>query len=123
MVLMMRGALGRMLRGDHGRGHVRARDVVVVGDRRHQQENRGECPGERQALAALVAALDEWLAGPREEILAAWRPRDALIGRPVRWENGSKEGVAAGIDSAGALVVDTADGQVTLDAGEVHLER
>jgi biotin protein ligase-like protein len=31
--------------------------------------------------------------------------------------------VAAGIDSSGALLVDTADGQVTLDAGEVHLQR
>jgi BirA family transcriptional regulator, biotin operon repressor / biotin---[acetyl-CoA-carboxylase] ligase len=76
-----------------------------------------------EALAAVVAALDEWLARPAEEVLAAWRGRDALRGRPVRWENGSKEGTAAGIDSSGALVVDTAAGQVTLDAGEVHLDR
>jgi BirA family biotin operon repressor/biotin-[acetyl-CoA-carboxylase] ligase len=75
------------------------------------------------ALAGLIASLAVWLARPPAEVLAAWRPRDALIGNPVRWENGSKEGTAAGIDSAGALVVDTADGQVTLDAGEVHLER
>ena len=33
------------------------------------------------------------------------------------------EGIAAGVDDSGALLVDTADGQVTLDAGEVHLER
>ena len=64
-----------------------------------------------------------WLPLPGREVLAAWRTRDALIGRPVRWENGGKEGIAAGIDASGALVVDTADGQVTLDAGEVHLER
>jgi BirA family biotin operon repressor/biotin-[acetyl-CoA-carboxylase] ligase len=74
-------------------------------------------------LAALLAALDQWLPRPSDEVLAAWRPRDALLGKPVRWDNGSKEGTAAGIDSSGALVVDTADGQVTLDAGEVHLER
>ena len=75
------------------------------------------------ALAALVASLDEWLPRPPAEVLAAWRPRDALIGNPVRWEDGRKEGTAAGIDSAGALIVETANGQVTLDAGEVHLER
>jgi BirA family transcriptional regulator, biotin operon repressor / biotin---[acetyl-CoA-carboxylase] ligase len=76
-----------------------------------------------QALASLLAALDEWLPRPAVEVLAAWRQRDALLGKPVRWDNGGKEGVAAGIDSSGALIVDTADGQVGLDAGEVHLER
>lgn len=75
------------------------------------------------ALAALLGALDEWLARPAEEVLAAWRPRDALIGHPVRWENGAREGTAAGLDVTGALLVDTANGQVSLDAGEVHLER
>lgn len=74
-------------------------------------------------LAAVVAALDEWLARPVDEVLAAWRSRDALFGRTVRWENGSKEGVGAGVDSAGALLVETAEGQVALGAGEVHLER
>jgi BirA family biotin operon repressor/biotin-[acetyl-CoA-carboxylase] ligase len=74
-------------------------------------------------LAALVAALNAWLPRPPEDVLAAWRPRDALLGHPVRWENGSREGVASGIDSSGALIVETASGRVTLDAGEVHLER
>jgi len=74
-------------------------------------------------LAALLTTLDHWLPCPPEEVLAAWRPRDALLGQTIRWENGSKEGVAAGIDSSGALLVETASGRVTLDAGEVHLER
>jgi biotin-(acetyl-CoA carboxylase) ligase len=55
--------------------------------------------------------------------VAAWRSRDALLGRSVRWDNGSKEGTAAGVDDSGALIVATVDGPVTLDAGEVHLER
>ena len=76
-----------------------------------------------ESLAALLAALDVWLPRDPEEILAAWRPRDALLGHPVRWESGGKEGVAAGIDPSGALLVDTASGRVSLDAGEVHLER
>jgi BirA family transcriptional regulator, biotin operon repressor / biotin---[acetyl-CoA-carboxylase] ligase len=75
------------------------------------------------ALAALLSALDEWLARPTAEVLAAWRSRDALLGRRVRWADGSKEGKAAGVDDSGALIVETADGTVTLDAGEVHLER
>jgi BirA family biotin operon repressor/biotin-[acetyl-CoA-carboxylase] ligase len=76
-----------------------------------------------EALAALVESLSEWLPRPAEEVLAAWRSRDALAGRTVRWENGSKEGVASGIDSSGALIVETAEGRLTLGAGEVHLER
>jgi hypothetical protein len=41
----------------------------------------------------------------------------------VRWSNGSQAGTAAGVDDSGALIVETVDGPVTLDAGEVHLER
>ena len=76
-----------------------------------------------ESLAALVASLRTWLPRATEEILAAWRARDALRGRTVRWANGSKEGTAAGVDDAGALIVETVDGRVTLEAGEVHLER
>jgi BirA family biotin operon repressor/biotin-[acetyl-CoA-carboxylase] ligase len=75
------------------------------------------------ALAALLDALRLWLPRPRSEVLAAWRSRDALLGRTVRWSNGGNEGVAAGVDSSGALIVETRNGRVTLDAGEVHLER
>jgi BirA family transcriptional regulator, biotin operon repressor / biotin---[acetyl-CoA-carboxylase] ligase len=75
------------------------------------------------ALAALLDALRLWLPRPRSQVLAAWRSRDALLGRTVRWSNGSNEGVAAGVDSSGALIVETPNGRVTLDAGEVHLER
>ena len=76
-----------------------------------------------EALAALVAALDTWLPRSAGDVLAAWSSRDALRGRPVRWANGSKDGTAAGVDSSGALIVDTAGGRITLDAGEVHLLR
>jgi biotin-(acetyl-CoA carboxylase) ligase len=54
-------------------------------------------------------------------VLDAWRDRDALKGQRVRWAAG--DGVASGIDDSGALVVETSSGQVTLDAGEVHLLR
>jgi BirA family biotin operon repressor/biotin-[acetyl-CoA-carboxylase] ligase len=76
-----------------------------------------------EALGALLRSLNGWLAAPTGAVLAAWRERDALLGRTVRWENGGNEGTAAGVDSSGALIVETADGRVTLDAGEVHLTR
>jgi BirA family biotin operon repressor/biotin-[acetyl-CoA-carboxylase] ligase len=72
-------------------------------------------------LAALLAALDQWIEAPPEAVLAAWRARDALKGEPVRWSGG--EGTADGIDDSGGLRVQTGNGPVTLDAGEVHLLR
>jgi BirA family transcriptional regulator, biotin operon repressor / biotin---[acetyl-CoA-carboxylase] ligase len=70
-------------------------------------------------LGALLDALDRRLDAPEAEVLAAWRSRDALKGEHVSWQGG--EGTAAGIDDAGALIVETAAGTVALDAGEVHL--
>jgi BirA family biotin operon repressor/biotin-[acetyl-CoA-carboxylase] ligase len=72
-------------------------------------------------LANLLAALNRWIEAPPESVLAAWRGRDALKSERVRWSGG--EGVADGIDDSGALLVQTDDGPVTLDAGEVHLLR
>ena len=72
------------------------------------------------ALAALNAALGRWVDAPEPEVLAAFRARDALSGRRVSWEEG--EGVVAGIDDRGHLLVDGDLGErVTLGAGEVHL--
>jgi BirA family transcriptional regulator, biotin operon repressor / biotin---[acetyl-CoA-carboxylase] ligase len=72
------------------------------------------------ALTELLAALDDRLAEPKDATLAAFRARDALRDRPVRWADG--EGIGAGIDDAGALLVRLPDGAIrTLDAGEVHL--
>jgi hypothetical protein len=39
----------------------------------------------------------------------------------VRWAGGA--GIADGLDGAGRLKVSTADGEVVLDAGEVHLQK
>ena len=72
-------------------------------------------------LGDLLRSLSEWLEAPPEAVLSAWRSRDALKGERVRWSD--REGIAAGIDDSGALLVDTRDGPVTLDAGEVHLLR
>ncbi|HEY1776573.1 MAG TPA: biotin--[acetyl-CoA-carboxylase] ligase [Solirubrobacteraceae bacterium] len=73
------------------------------------------------SLTRLVELLERWLAAPLDETLAAWRARDALLGAPLRWRDGTGSG--AGIDDDGRLLVAIEDGrQVALDAGEVHLE-
>lgn len=71
-------------------------------------------------LDRLCAALVRWLDAPADELLDAYRPRDALAGRAIAWEGGS--GVAEGIADDGRLRVRTEDGEEQLlDAGEVHL--
>jgi BirA family biotin operon repressor/biotin-[acetyl-CoA-carboxylase] ligase len=70
-------------------------------------------------LELLLNSLERWLPATPDEVLEAVRGRDALLDRPVRWSGG--EGRGAGIDSEGRLLVATDDGQVALDAGEVHL--
>jgi BirA family biotin operon repressor/biotin-[acetyl-CoA-carboxylase] ligase len=74
-----------------------------------------------RALDDLLASLTRWLGAAPNAALAAWRDRDALKGERVRWSDG--DGIADGIDDSGALVVQTDDGRVSLDAGEVHLLR
>ncbi len=70
-------------------------------------------------LARLLEALESRLAQPESRLLEAYRTRDALAGREVRWAAGS--GIAKGIDDEGRLLVATDRGPVALDAGEVHL--
>jgi BirA family transcriptional regulator, biotin operon repressor / biotin---[acetyl-CoA-carboxylase] ligase len=70
-------------------------------------------------LSALIPSLDRWLRAPPTAVLEAWRARDALRGQRVRWAAGA--GTATGIDDSGALLVSTADGQITLESGEIHL--
>jgi BirA family biotin operon repressor/biotin-[acetyl-CoA-carboxylase] ligase len=78
-------------------------------------------------LDRVLRALERWLTAPAEQLLAAWRARDALIGLEIAWDGG--RGRAAGIDGAGRLVVELPGrepgqpgaGRMTLPAGEVHL--
>ena len=75
------------------------------------------------ALAALLDALTPLAAapalrGPRRLALArrAGRSHGALVERQQRGDGGRRRRL-------GALIVETRNGRVTLDAGEVHLER
>jgi BirA family biotin operon repressor/biotin-[acetyl-CoA-carboxylase] ligase len=76
-------------------------------------------PTPLNAADAVSRHLDRWVWAEREEILDAWRDRDALRGRDVSWDGGS--GVADGIEDSGDLVVVSGDDRIVLGAGEVHL--
>jgi BirA family transcriptional regulator, biotin operon repressor / biotin---[acetyl-CoA-carboxylase] ligase len=74
-----------------------------------------------EAREALNERLAHWVAAEEDEVLTAFRARDALRGRGISWEGG--EGTAEGVDDRGNLVVaDGSGGRVTLGAGEVHLK-
>jgi BirA family biotin operon repressor/biotin-[acetyl-CoA-carboxylase] ligase len=75
----------------------------------------------REALHELLPALDAWLTAPADAVLGEWSERDALRGKRVRWGDG--QGVAAGVDEEGSLLVETDAGVQALHAGEVHLLR
>jgi BirA family biotin operon repressor/biotin-[acetyl-CoA-carboxylase] ligase len=80
----------------------------------------GGAPGVRRARTALNESLGRWADAGDEEVLAAFRTRDALCGRRISWDGG--EGLAEEIDERGHLVVEKTDGErVALGAGEVHL--
>jgi BirA family transcriptional regulator, biotin operon repressor / biotin---[acetyl-CoA-carboxylase] ligase len=70
-------------------------------------------------LERLLRALERWVGAGDAAVVEAFRGRDAILDRPVSWDGG--EGVGAGIDGQGRLVVRTAAGTVALEAGEVHL--
>lgn len=73
-----------------------------------------------EAVRALNQHVGARLEASVEETLARFAEKDALKGRQVRWEEG--EGVAAGIDREGNLLVESGVGCLsTLNAGEVHL--
>ena len=80
----------------------------------------GGAPGIRRAFEALNESLDRWTRATDDEVLGAYRTRDALNGRQISWDGG--EGTVVEIDERGHLVVETADAErVALGAGEVHL--
>ena len=70
-------------------------------------------------LERLLRSLEHWIAAAPSAVLEAVRARDALLHQSVLWTGGG--GRAAGIDADGHLLVETADGVVALQAGEVHL--
>jgi len=78
-----------------------------------------DLPSTEPVLHGLLYALERRLSDAPGVVLDEWRRRDALRGSTVSWDGGT--GTAAGVDESGALLVQTAEGEIALQAGEVHL--
>lgn len=82
------------------------------------------------ATAALNHFVEKRLGSNVHQTLTELAGRDALIGRVISWDGSPSDeagterltGTAAGIDPSGNLLVETAQGTLTLGAGEVHLD-
>lgn len=86
----------------------------------------GRTPADVEPLLALLLdRLAHWLAATPDQAMDAYRARDALAGREIRF--GQRRGTAHGVADDGRLRVrvigDGADDgeELLLDAGEVHL--
>lgn len=100
--------------------NVAVREADLPAELRGRAGGLGRAPADVEpTLARLLERLERWLGAPEEAVLTAVAERDALRGRRVRWQGG--EGVAAGVDADGRLLVVRDGGQVALHAGEVHL--
>ncbi|WP_407569530.1 biotin--[acetyl-CoA-carboxylase] ligase [Deinococcus altitudinis] len=83
-------------------------------------------PGLRRdvVLLALLSSLNEWLAAPAEQILAAWREASVTLGQQVQVQTqaGTVTGQARDIGPDGALLVQTGSGELhRVTAGDVQL--
>ena len=75
-------------------------------------------------LASLAAALGEFRQAGFGAFSARWNRLHAWQGRPVAiLDNGAvlHDGIAAGVDDSGRLLLDCAEGRVTVLAGDVSL--
>ncbi len=83
--------------------------------------SRNACAG--VVLRHLLTACRAYQAHQLSPFLPRWRAYDPYLGREVRveWAGRRLQGVYAGLDGGGRLLLDAAEGRLTLDAGEVSL--
>ncbi|AIF49445.1 biotin--[acetyl-CoA-carboxylase] ligase [Dyella japonica] len=89
----------------------------------------GEAPDRNRVAAALVAALAEGLDQFEREGFAAfvddYARHDLLRGKPLRVQGATSvlEGIGAGVDERGALLLTTDDGVHRIDSADVTVRR
>ncbi len=77
-------------------------------------------------VRAVLAGIERWLGALETTgsgaVLDAYRGRCLTIGRAVRFQRQTDviEGTAAAVTDDGALVIETADGPITVTAGDAH---
>lgn len=95
------------------------------GDLRWPATSVGSGASVERVLRALNDSLTEWLAAETTSLLDAYRPRDALNGRPIQWSRSPGEppipGTAAGVDDDGNLLLAAPDELVAVSSGEVQI--
>ena len=89
----------------------------------------GVAPDRNHVAALLIAALVDGLRRFEREgfagFVADYRRYDRLRGVPLRLSGalGDLEGIGAGVDARGALLLDTATGQRAIDSADVSVRR
>jgi len=89
----------------------------------------GAAPDRNRVAAALIGALVEGLKQFEREGFAAfvgeYAAHDLLHGKALRVQGaqGSMDGVGAGVDARGALLLQTADGLHSIDSADVSVRR
>ena len=92
-------------------------------------EASGRAPERETLLAALLGALSRWYSllhevNGAQKIVAAWTSRSSYAsGKAVQVANGEEvwQGITRGVESDGALRLETADGMKLVRAGDVSL--
>ena len=103
------------------RAHEEIRDIATS-----LRAELGREVGREPLLAAFLLRFEELYdeAKSGDSPLAAWRARLVTLGQHVRasWPGGDVEGLAQDVDADGALLVETAQGEVVrVEAGDVTL--
>lgn len=75
--------------------------------------------GREDLLACLLPKLAHWLAASDSDVLAAWRALNVTLGQQVTVRRADQilHGLAQDIDLAGHLLLETAEGPVTIGSG------
>lgn len=84
----------------------------------------GESLPRSRAAAAVIEELFRCLSKSREENIEDYKRRSLVLGKEVGFAKGGKElvGRAVDIDSSGQLIVETVQGLVTLNSGEISIK-
>ncbi len=74
-------------------------------------------------LMSVVAELDAFRRDGFANFASRWKHYDALEGKQVKVLGSDIEGIAQGVDSTGALILQVGSERMTLNAGEVSVRR
>lgn len=74
-------------------------------------------------VKSIVECMDDFRLKGFGHFLERWNRLDALVGRQVGVMDSQISGVAKGVDRAGALLLETVDGLLPLNAGEVSVRQ